>query len=192
MPPRKFEVHDLQPGEVDLPRGGRIDGRRNPTQSLQLRKRHEACTDQSLPRWRWLSSDAGVVVVDNGSQALRIRLTIKLPQMRPGQRVSSRPVSREVAQEDFSCPSRNRGNDRTGQGAIEVCNQPEAEATRNIGISTKRDLMSPIEQRRTIVPARLVVVRCLQHKVLIAVATCASQLRSTSIAEVRQAVRNLE
>ena len=73
-----------------------------------------------------------------------------------------------------------------------MSDQSQAEATRNIRVPTKRNLMSAVEQCWTIVPARVVVIRGLQDEVLIAVRGGACELCPTGVAEIRQAVGSLE
>src|SRR5713226_4469221 len=112
--------------------------------------------------------------------------------MGTGYWIPNRPVTSEVGTEDLPWRTEVRGDKGARQWAIEMRNQAEAETAGNIRVATKGNLVGAVEQGRAVVPAGPVVVSRLQHEILIAVTRGPSQLRSACVAEVGQAVSDLE
>src|SRR6201993_4497273 len=108
--------------------------------------------------------------------------------MRSRHRIANRSVTGEVRAVDFTYVAEVRRDDCAGQRAIEVSNQSETETTRYVDVATKRNLVGWVEQRRTVVPPRFVIVRRLQHEILIAVRRGTGELCPARVAEVGEAV----
>src|ERR1700722_19022153 len=167
MAPAQAEVERLDPGEEQLILRSRRQGRRCGADGLQLGKGEQVGSDQLLARGSRLACHGGVVATDGVVQSAHAEVAHERAIGRSRQRLAAHAASREIGLENLPAASRAADNCRTGERAVEVANQTEAEAIFHVEASAEGDLVGGIEQRGSHKLERVFVVGRLQHEVLI-------------------------